>query len=299
MCLTCYLCHIFEDHVPDWHMFTLNFKYVRVFLVARIGGNCFLKTWVQKAYGEFGSRVFLKGEIGGAGKTVCVPALSISPVRKLLCQIPKLFFVLGEMREWLAGYAEQKCFLSSRHTFWKICRWCYCISVYRNETVQLCSAILLEEVIKYNSCFSCYFNQKLLFERGKESLESEFRSLMTRHSKPVPPILIFDLISLEDEVEAQEDVTLEHLPESVLQDIIRISGWLVEYGRNQGKLIQGFVVSFYLCNESGMGNIWHEWNIEFFSLACVSLSDSWMILFAYSASWPQLKQGVIQMLQYG
>ncbi|XP_028572811.1 exocyst complex component 7 isoform X10 [Podarcis muralis] len=75
---------------------------------------------------------------------------------------------------------------------------------------------------------------KLLFEKGKESLESEFRSLMARHSKPVPPILILDLITLDDEMELQEDVTLEHLPESVLQDIVRISGWLVEYGRNQG-----------------------------------------------------------------
>ncbi|XP_077183845.1 exocyst complex component 7 isoform X8 [Paroedura picta] len=74
---------------------------------------------------------------------------------------------------------------------------------------------------------------KLLFEKGKESLESEFRSLMTRHSKPVPPILILDLISIDEEIETQEDVTLEHLPESILLDIIRISGWLVEYGRNQ------------------------------------------------------------------
>ncbi|XP_061472245.1 exocyst complex component 7 isoform X1 [Rhineura floridana] len=74
---------------------------------------------------------------------------------------------------------------------------------------------------------------KLLFERGKESLESEFRSLLTRHSKPVPPILILDLITMDDEMETQEDMTLEHLPESVLQDIVRISGWLVEYGRNQ------------------------------------------------------------------
>ncbi|XP_044309589.1 exocyst complex component 7 isoform X2 [Varanus komodoensis] len=74
---------------------------------------------------------------------------------------------------------------------------------------------------------------KSLFEKGKESLESEFRSLMTRHSKPVPPILILDLITMDDELETQEDMTLEHLPESVLQDIVRISGWLVEYGRNQ------------------------------------------------------------------
>ncbi|XP_008009878.1 exocyst complex component 7 isoform X2 [Chlorocebus sabaeus] len=74
---------------------------------------------------------------------------------------------------------------------------------------------------------------KLLFERGKEFLESEFRSLMTRHSKVVSPVLILDLISGDDDLEAQEDVTLEHLPESVLQDVIRISCWLVEYGRNQ------------------------------------------------------------------
>ncbi|XP_028608620.1 exocyst complex component 7 isoform X3 [Grammomys surdaster] len=74
---------------------------------------------------------------------------------------------------------------------------------------------------------------KLLFERGKESLESEFRSLMTRHSKVVSPVLILDLISGDDDLEVQEDVVLEHLPESVLQDVIRISRWLVEYGRNQ------------------------------------------------------------------
>ncbi|XP_012933630.1 exocyst complex component 7 isoform X7 [Heterocephalus glaber] len=74
---------------------------------------------------------------------------------------------------------------------------------------------------------------KLLFERGKESLESEFRSLMTRHSKVVSPVLILDLISGDEELEVQEDVALEHLPESVLQDVVRISLWLVEYGRNQ------------------------------------------------------------------
>ncbi|NXX56684.1 EXOC7 protein, partial [Scopus umbretta] len=74
---------------------------------------------------------------------------------------------------------------------------------------------------------------KSLFERGKESLESEFRSLMTRHTKPVPPILILDLIGGDDEMETQEEMSLEHLPESVLHDIIRISGWLVENGRNQ------------------------------------------------------------------
>ncbi|KAM4843217.1 exocyst complex component 7 isoform 7-T7 [Thomomys bottae] len=73
---------------------------------------------------------------------------------------------------------------------------------------------------------------KLLFERGKESLESEFRSLMTRHSKVVSPVLILDLIGGDDELEVQEEVVLEHLPDSALRDVVRISRWLVDYGRN-------------------------------------------------------------------
>ncbi|XP_039643435.1 exocyst complex component 7 isoform X10 [Perca fluviatilis] len=74
---------------------------------------------------------------------------------------------------------------------------------------------------------------KARFEKGKELLEAEFRSLLTRYSKPVPPILILDAITVDEELEVQEDVVLEHLPEAVLQDIICIAGWLVEYGRNQ------------------------------------------------------------------
>ena len=76
--------------------------------------------------------------------------------------------------------------------------------------------------------------QKARFEKGKELLEAEFRNLLTRYSKPVPPILILDALTVDDELEVQEEVMLEHLPEAVLQDIICISGWLVEYGRNQG-----------------------------------------------------------------
>ncbi|XP_037399896.1 exocyst complex component 7 isoform X8 [Pygocentrus nattereri] len=72
---------------------------------------------------------------------------------------------------------------------------------------------------------------KVRFEKGKEQLEAEFRALLTRYSKPVPPILILDAIGGDEELEGE--VTLEHLPEAVLQDVICISAWLVEYGRNQ------------------------------------------------------------------
>ncbi|KAM5310345.1 exocyst complex component 7 isoform 5-T5 [Glossophaga mutica] len=101
----------------------------------------------------------------------------------------------------------------------------------------LASMAKIQKAVEYfqdNSPDSPELNKvKLLFERGKESLESEFRSLMTRHSKVVSPVLILDLISGEEELEGQEEVPLEHLPEGVLLDVVRISRWLVEYGRNQ------------------------------------------------------------------
>ncbi|KAG5853653.1 hypothetical protein ANANG_G00028270 [Anguilla anguilla] len=74
---------------------------------------------------------------------------------------------------------------------------------------------------------------KVLFEKGKELLEAEFRGLLTRYSKPVPPLLVLDVVGGEEELEAQEEVTLEHLPEAVLQDIVCISSWLAEHARNQ------------------------------------------------------------------
>lgn len=88
------------------------------------------------------------------------------------------------------------------------------------------------------------FVQKARFEKGKELLEAEFRSLLTRYSKAVPPILILDAISVDEELEVQEEVVLEHLPEAVLQDIICIAGWLVEYGRNQGTTVSPFTLVF-------------------------------------------------------
>ncbi|XP_067914670.1 exocyst complex component 7 isoform X6 [Heterodontus francisci] len=73
---------------------------------------------------------------------------------------------------------------------------------------------------------------KFLFEKGKESLESEFRSLLTRNSKAVPSVIILDLIAGDDEIETADEVTLEHLPGNILQELICISVWLIEHGRN-------------------------------------------------------------------
>lgn len=53
---------------------------------------------------------------------------------------------------------------------------------------------------------------------------------------------------MDDELEVQEEVVLEHLPEAVLQDIICIAGWLVEYGRNQGMTLRAWLLCALHCS---------------------------------------------------
>jgi len=37
-----------------------------------------------------------------------------------------------------------------------------------------------------------------LFESGKDTLEREFRNMLTRYSKPVPPFAILDVLTADD-----------------------------------------------------------------------------------------------------
>ena len=56
------------------------------------------------------------------------------------------------------------------------------------------------------------FRQKsALYEKGGTSIEREFRQLLSRHSVPVPPILIYDLVHEEDIPDVDKTV-FEQLP---------------------------------------------------------------------------------------
>lgn len=52
--------------------------------------------------------------------------------------------------------------------------------------------------------------QTTLYEAGKDALEREFRNLLTRHTKPVPAVVILDVLA-DDELETSEPQTLEQL----------------------------------------------------------------------------------------
>ena len=53
--------------------------------------------------------------------------------------------------------------------------------------------------------------QTTLYEAGKEALEREFRNLLTRHTKPVPPVVILDVLAVEDDIDSAEPQSIEQL----------------------------------------------------------------------------------------
>ncbi|XP_022248527.1 exocyst complex component 7-like [Limulus polyphemus] len=66
-----------------------------------------------------------------------------------------------------------------------------------------------------------------LFDAGGDALEREFRGLLSRHSKPMPPVLILDLVGMDDELPNEEEKHIvDQLPEKTVQDLIKIAEWL-------------------------------------------------------------------------
>ncbi|GAB6031068.1 hypothetical protein CHUAL_007879 [Chamberlinius hualienensis] len=71
-----------------------------------------------------------------------------------------------------------------------------------------------------------------LFKIGGDALEKEFRSLMNRHCKPIPPVMIMDMIGISDEdVSVEDRGCLEQLPEKATKDLVDIANWLVKNQR--------------------------------------------------------------------
>ncbi|ELT97419.1 hypothetical protein CAPTEDRAFT_153271 [Capitella teleta] len=69
-----------------------------------------------------------------------------------------------------------------------------------------------------------------LYEAGKDALEREFRNLLTRHSKPVPAVVILDALAVEEECPEEEVTPIEQLSPKVVDDLKKVSTWLLQCG---------------------------------------------------------------------
>lgn len=58
----------------------------------------------------------------------------------------------------------------------------------------------------------CIHLQTSLFTKGSDFVEKEFRQLLTRHSSPVPPVMILDLVQEDETTPDSDRMILEQLP---------------------------------------------------------------------------------------
>ncbi|KAL3877047.1 hypothetical protein ACJMK2_034802 [Sinanodonta woodiana] len=65
-----------------------------------------------------------------------------------------------------------------------------------------------------------------LFDKGIQLLNGYFQTLLLRHGRPVPPIIILDMIAPDEELSDESEVPLEHLPAKVIDDLSDIARWL-------------------------------------------------------------------------
>ncbi|KAK7112146.1 exocyst complex component 7-like [Littorina saxatilis] len=78
-----------------------------------------------------------------------------------------------------------------------------------------------------------------IFVDGTQALQHEFKSLLNRHGHSVPPVVIVDMLTAEEDlppVGTDTDLALEHLPEKVVSDLTKISQWLVEQAQSHQHL---------------------------------------------------------------
>ncbi|KAI4485940.1 hypothetical protein M0804_006429 [Polistes exclamans] len=87
-------------------------------------------------------------------------------------------------------------------------------------------------------------NVTSLFAIGLESLYTEFNDILTRQSKPILPIVLLDLIGSDEDTSGEDaPQSLCQLPEAVMDDLLKIAGWLEERGQHKHAKIYASVRS--------------------------------------------------------
>ncbi|XP_049801364.1 exocyst complex component 7 isoform X1 [Schistocerca nitens] len=77
-------------------------------------------------------------------------------------------------------------------------------------------------------------NITTLFNAGGDALNREFKDLLMRHSKPVPPIVLLDLIGADEDTPVEEVPSAPvQLPEDVAAELVRMADWLILHNRDE------------------------------------------------------------------
>lgn len=77
-------------------------------------------------------------------------------------------------------------------------------------------------------------NVSSLYNIGCETLNNEFKELLARHSKPVLPIVLIDLITIDEDTSNEDSpISLPCLPEPAQNELQILATWLLQAGRQE------------------------------------------------------------------
>lgn len=78
-------------------------------------------------------------------------------------------------------------------------------------------------------------NVSSLFNAGGDALNREFKELLQKHSRPVPPITLLDLVATDEELTTDDASvsSLSQFPESVGSQLTIMAEWLITQGRDE------------------------------------------------------------------
>ncbi|KAL0278361.1 UNVERIFIED_CONTAM: hypothetical protein PYX00_000199 [Menopon gallinae] len=77
-------------------------------------------------------------------------------------------------------------------------------------------------------------NVTTLFNDGGLALSREFKNLLRKYSKPVPPSVLLELVGNDEDTSNEGTLpSLHHFPQSVSDELIRIADWLITHNRDE------------------------------------------------------------------
>lgn len=111
-----------------------------------------------------------------------------------------------------------------------------CLNVFLDALNRLAKAILYFQ--KNNPESVEIENVTSLFNSGGDCLNREFKDLLSKHSKPMLPIVLLNIINIDEET-TDDDIIQSQMPNYVKADLEQIASWLIRNNRDEFMTVYG------------------------------------------------------------
>ncbi|KAK9888206.1 hypothetical protein WA026_000474 [Henosepilachna vigintioctopunctata] len=88
-------------------------------------------------------------------------------------------------------------------------------------------------------------NVTTLFEKGGDKINSEFKSILDKYNTPMLPVVLLDLINLEDNNKTPK-IPPPQIPDSTKAKLIQMSNWLLDHHKFDHLTVYGMVRGYVL-----------------------------------------------------